>query len=82
MQKVEAPWTKEQVDALNGYQNLGYTHEFTCSCKSRTTLVATTEGWTCPEDCGHEQKWAHAFMADKTLWPKNLFSKNNDGTVD
>jgi hypothetical protein len=64
---VFAPWTPEQVEALNAYQKLGYVHEFTCHFdhgeKSRV-LVATEDGWHCPS-CDYKQLWAHAHMADK-----------------
>ena len=60
-------WTKEQVKNLNDYQSSGYMHPFTCGGKKdgkdcRSILVATEDGWTCPDGCGYTQKWAHEFM--------------------
>lgn len=45
---VKAPWTDEQVAALNAYQRLGYVHEFTCPDhhEGSRVLVAHREGWT------------------------------------
>jgi hypothetical protein len=59
--KVETPFTDEQVKALNDYQASGQFHPYTCGNDSRhRVLVATTKGWHCP-DCDYTQKWAHGF---------------------
>lgn len=76
--KVTAPFTAEQVEALNTYQNAGLFHPFTCG-NDRTDeahiayqaehggdfgqLVATPDGWVCPV-CDYRQDWANPFMAD------------------
>ncbi|MEU7066925.1 hypothetical protein [Streptomyces sp. NPDC046161] len=63
---ITAPWSPEQVDALNRFQQTGGMHPFTCGRDHDThrTLVATPAGWTCPgPGCGYTQNWAHAFMA-------------------
>jgi hypothetical protein len=61
--KITAPFTDEQVRALNEYQHSGLFHEYTCGNDSRhRVLVASTEGWSCP-DCTYTQNWAHASMA-------------------
>ena len=66
---LQSPFTKEQVESLNGYQEEGYFHPFTCGKDDcRQTLVATEDGWVCP-DCDYKQNWAHEFMADNT-WKK------------
>ncbi len=66
---IEAPWTKEQVDGLNAYQEAGRMHPYTCGSGNRTDdkhldgegkLVATTDGWVCPY-CDYKQDWAHDF---------------------
>jgi len=59
MNKVEAPWTGAQVDALNRYQRLAGTHEFTCGNDhgGDKMLVATRKGWICPH-CDYVQSWA------------------------
>ncbi len=63
MSKLEAPFTAEQVVALNRWQQRGDIHPFTCGNDSRhAVLVATEEGWHCP-DCDYRQRWAHNFMA-------------------
>ena len=58
-----APWTPEQVAALNARQAnngpLGV-HPYTCGApKCRAILVATESGWICPQPfCGYRQNWA------------------------
>lgn len=69
--RVEAPWTTEQVLRLNEHQVSG-AHPFTCPgppeggagppCPSRA-LVATEGGWLCA--CRrYTQSWAHRFMIE------------------
>jgi hypothetical protein len=74
--KIEAPWTVDQVVALNSWQRRGDVHPFTCG-GDRTDadhrayatehnqdmgeLVATLNGWFCPV-CSYRQTWAHDFM--------------------
>lgn len=71
---IEVPFTQEQVDALNRWQNLGHVHPFTCPNRmdgkhqSRPerggdlgALLATPSGWICG-DCTYTQWWAHEFM--------------------
>jgi hypothetical protein len=74
---LRAPFSPDQVAALNDYQQAGWMHPFTCpnrgDGKHRTTtdlgiLVATEAGWTCP-DCDYTQGWAHSFMADPAAAP-------------
>lgn len=61
--QIKAPFTKEQVDALQQYQNECKHHQFTCQefhgteCK----LVPTIRGWICPY-CDYTQDWAYEFM--------------------
>lgn len=78
MGRITAPWTKDQVDALNHYQRLGDFHPFTCGGdrgdeahrsfaqesgdRDWGLLVATPGGWICPV-CDYRQDWAHPFMA-------------------
>lgn len=68
---IWAPFTQEQVNGLNRWQESDEVHPFTCpSRKARnprdgteTVLVATPAGWVCPEPkCDFTQSWAHAFM--------------------
>lgn len=70
---LKAPWTPEQVEALNAYQQLGYVHEFTCpESHEDRTLLAGPNGWVCLR-CGYTQDWAHEFMADKAKHPEHPF---------
>lgn len=74
-----APWTDEQVEALNEYQQVAPMHPFTCARRDRGhgdhgerdvgILVATNDGWIC-RDCDYTQNWAHPFMADTSWWKK------------
>ena len=74
MAAIEAPFTPEQVENLNGYQRCGAFHPFTCSGGGGphsdlpgrpAVLVAREDGWHCPvPDCTHHQTWAHTAMAD------------------
>lgn len=55
---IYAPWTDKQVEALNFYQKSGRLHPYTCGggggpC-SGVDLVATNNGWVCPQ-CGRLQ---------------------------
>lgn len=73
---VHAPFSADQVDSLNLYQQEGYFHPFTCgSCRDQMgtrdpdgsfndrVLIATPTGWVCPV-CGYTQPWAWGWMAD------------------
>jgi hypothetical protein len=62
---IEAPWSVEQVVALNQWQERGDVHPFTCGAGDSGThpvLVAHHDGWHCPA-CIYRQNWAHDFMA-------------------
>jgi hypothetical protein len=68
MPDIHAPWTSEQVDALNAFQKGGGFHPYTCGgdhAGPSPDLVATTDGWRCPQDgCEYRQDWAMAFAFD------------------
>lgn len=58
--KIHAPFTPEQVKALNEYQQSGYVHPFTCcsyqDCDrgarpDQGILIAKEEGWICGLGC-------------------------------
>lgn len=75
MTQIFAPFTDEQVAALNRFQNYYWTHPFTCGSGRRTdsdhldgegALVATNDGWICPY-CDYKQNWAHEMMLHE--WP-------------
>jgi hypothetical protein len=60
---IQAPFSDEQVAALNAYQSGGVLHPFTCPNHSHEALTADTDGWSCPA-CDYTQTWAHDFMAN------------------
>lgn len=61
----EAPWTWDQVQALNLVQHAGSFHGYTCPHHSTHLLYATAEGWICPlAACDYTQTWCSAYMAD------------------
>lgn len=60
-----APWTDEEVAALNEWQASGKFHPYTCGkCRNRDGLLATNDGWICPT-CDYKQDWAHGFSMKK-----------------
>lgn len=68
---IRPPWTPEQVDALNAFQQSGSGHPFTCGgehAPGSPILVAREDGWHCSdpygEGCDYRQDWAHASMVD------------------
>jgi hypothetical protein len=76
MDQIKAPWTPEQVSALDNFQNhrgpwaVHPMHEFTCAHHSQVgVLVPTVRGWIC-QFCDYTQDWAHAFMADENPFGK------------
>lgn len=80
MDKIKAPFTQEQVENLNRFQSLGYVHPFTCgNDKCRAILIATENGWICPE-CGYEQDWAPSTMAKDypKIYPTSYVSIKKD----
>lgn len=69
---VKTPWTQEQIDALNRFQQEGGMHPYTCGQREGhvgdDVLVATAQGWVCPhEGCDYTQGWAHGFSADPDI---------------
>lgn len=63
---IKAPWTEDQVEALNKFQTTTRFHPFTCPNHHNNpygdrNLVATTNGWIC-KNCNYTQDWAHGFM--------------------
>lgn len=60
--KVYPPWSPEQVDSLNAYQQDGRMHEFTGPMGE--TLVACNEGWLGMKGT-IVQTWAWDWMANE-----------------
>lgn len=82
---VRPPWTADQVASLNGYQQAGVMHEFTCGnsdCRrvDGKPLTAAEDGWHCLR-CGYTQEFAHAWMADWS-WQQGLPLRNLAGFAD
>lgn len=70
--KSVSPWTDEEVDSINAWQESNAVHPFTCPCDHPETddhvsLVATEASLFCPE-CDYEQNWVHGFMVDGTIY--------------
>ena len=66
---TRAPWSREQVKSLNDYQVSGAFHPFTHlrdDGGNEEVLVASEDGWHCPEHPDFEQDWAWPQMADGT----------------
>jgi hypothetical protein len=64
---LQAPWTPQQVDALNYFQRRGDVHEYTCPNDhgdADRTLFATKDGWRCPH-CDYRQNWAHPMLMER-----------------
>lgn len=72
--QIRAPWTSEQVAALEQFQTASGMHPFTCGAERHALaprLVPSHSGWYCPDpDCDYRQDWAHAFMAQPDAWPR------------
>lgn len=62
--RVFAPWTPEQVESLNAFQQSGWYHPYTCGHDPGHTLVAATDGWYCPVLGDWKQTWAHEWMTN------------------
>jgi hypothetical protein len=64
---IRAPFSPQQVAALNRWQVDGRFHPFTCGDdghEANVRLIACVDGWRCAVQlCGYTQDWAHDFMA-------------------
>lgn len=70
--KITAPWTEEQVKALEARQDMEMLHEYTCECGHQ--LIPSKDGWFC-EECPYTQNWCHAL---DVKMPK-MTEKNAEG---
>ena len=69
--RLVAPWTHEQVVALNRFQRYAFVHPFTCPHPhplQDRILIAAPDGWHCPV-CPYTQNWAHALMLNEQSNP-------------
>ncbi len=66
---ITAPFTAEQVEKLNSFQQSPHVHPFTCGGNRKDefhldgegVLVATEAGWICPY-CDYTQNYALSMM--------------------
>lgn len=69
----ESPWTPEEVDHINAWQDCEYVHPYTCPCDHPETddevlLAADETGLHCPEpSCEYEQSWVHRTTSDGSV---------------
>lgn len=59
---IKAPFTLEQVEMMNEYQEMGVYHPYTCP-RDRSNLHATPGGWICFR-CKYTQKDVDEFVID------------------
>ena len=59
---LKAPWTAEQVESLNEYQEALVFHPFTS--EAGELLIATEAGWVERVGGPVVQDWAHPWMVD------------------
>jgi len=73
--KVHAPFSADQIESLNAYQESEYTHPYTCgspACPAASwagdddwlPMAADADGLHCIDGCRRVQTWAHAWTAD------------------
>ena len=58
----KAPWDATKVLELNKHQNNSKLHPYTCGMDhgKEVPLLATTNGWVCPEPgCHYTQDWCY-----------------------
>lgn len=80
-----APWTDEEVEALNVWQHTSSVHPFTCGKRvdhpfeeeygDHGALRATNDGWVCAH-CDYTQDWAHKMMFEAP--PRSIWEVLND----
>jgi hypothetical protein len=58
--QIFAPWSDEQVAALQRQQRDERFHGYTCGNdhEGDRVLIPTPDGWRCPT-CDYRQDWAH-----------------------
>jgi rubrerythrin len=73
---IRAPWTSEEVDSLNNFQQYGNIHPFTCRTCGYT-LRAYQDGWWCTNCNKRRQLWAHWFMFESAdeHWASNNWGR-------
>ena len=61
-EKSFAPFTDNEVESLNQFQNCGFMHPFTS--ENSEILIATKDGWVEKEGGPVVQNWAHKWMTN------------------
>ena len=72
---IHAPFSADQVESLNAFQESEYVHPYTCrspACPAASwadeddwlPMAADTDGLHCIDGCRRVQTWAHAWTAD------------------
>lgn len=64
---ARAPWDEAQIKSLNDYQEARVFHPYTHSRDedgNDEILVATKDGWKCPNHPDHLQDWAWDWTAN------------------
>ena len=64
---TRAPFTPEQVESLNDYQESGVFHPYTHlrdDGGNEEVLIAAGDGWHCPEHSSYVQDWAWSWSVD------------------
>lgn len=65
--RIYAPFSEEQVEQLQAFQDFGSWHAFTCGNDHprAVNLIPDVDGFACPvADCDYEQAWAWIAMLD------------------
>jgi hypothetical protein len=73
-EQITAPWTQDQVDSINGFQQSGVMHPFTghndlLPMGQDDILVATVDGLQSTVKPEYHQTWVWSYMADWS-WKK------------
>lgn len=69
-ERINSPWTEEQVSALNNFQMHGGGHPFTS--EGGGILIATSDGWVEEEGGPVVQTWAYTSMTDSDFLSQTL----------
>jgi hypothetical protein len=65
MKQIKAPFTQDQVNHINEFQESNIVHPFTCG-NDGSILFAHCAGLEC-SSCDYTQDWVHEGMADGTF---------------
>jgi ribosomal protein S27AE len=71
LERIDAPWTDEQVAALNRYQKLDHVHPFTCPHIHTLPCPCTENADRTPDRMCHRCLGAGMVLADRALTATN-----------